>query len=584
MNHKYLLFCLIVIIALSNFSLCFAQETVIFDEENIIDTEEYPLQINLQYADEDDLKQLPFLAESDIRLIINYRNKAVIVDRYSLRDAGLTHEKIELLLPYLVFSKTCKLNSKLESIVKYNRLNDEFKELNYYSVHYNCYSILLQKEFSETKGSSEKFFGFSLTGYFKKTKLVIGEYKLQNAYGLLFSKNSFLSEKAGFDIDFSKTGANITPTAKDRFSRNFMGVAVENKINNRLSFIVFSSNKPIGVRLKDDKIDKITLNDLDPTDKINYFNFGCVSLYKSKNYHQSILLNFNQYENSFLNSNYKDNDISFSISNSYDYSEYRLFLEFAHAHNSSAFLGGIRYNKGYFKQIFAFRYIAEMYFSEYANFLCENLQKNNEQGLFYKVEIKNHSFGVKAYADIFQNLEPIERYADKKIGTAYGVKYMNFKLLRFDTSIKQKFDQDWRSFDIVSKLYDRKRTYYNLKWYQLETKQVKTNLNWYYQIREYPQKQIVENAYLVNQSIKLEINRLQFDFGVGVFDTEMPLYYYDYSGRYNNFLQIINGEGYFSSVLLRYSFSGSIHTEASYRLMVDDKYRRFISFFISLDL
>ncbi|MDD4155244.1 MAG: hypothetical protein PHY08_01610 [Candidatus Cloacimonetes bacterium] len=586
MHHKKIL-CYLVILFFFNVIPTFAEEYPLIEEENIINHESFLddsfKTIVLQYADEEEISSFNFLNSTDIKSLIEYRKNDLFTDINSLRKAGLNEEKIELLLPFIIFSKEHKINSKLETFTKYIHNQQEIKEQNYYTLNYDNHTLFLQKEFSNQNNANTNQLGFSLQSNFSKTKILIGQYKINNGYGLLINSNAFMSIKPGFNTDFTKTKASITPTRKDRYSRNFIGLSIENKINKNLSLFLFGSTKFIGVNLNNNKIEKIFLDEINPKNTIRHSNYGFLSVYKSNNFHNTVFINFNRYEKEFSNTRLHNNNLTLSFSNSYDFLDYRLFSELAFAQKSFAFIGGLKLQQKYFTQILSLRHIKDTFFSEYSNFICDNNQNNNEQGIFYKIETQTDIFQIKAFADIFENLKPIDRYEDKKLGSTYGLEYSNHKILRFTVSIKQKRDQELRNFQIISKLYEREKTYFNLNLFQIETNTLKTTLSWNYQLREYTQINLKENAYLLSQAIKLRINNLTANFIVGIFETQIPLYYHQYSGKYNNALLVLSDEGNFVLLHLKYNIWNKLHTECAYHFINKDKKESSISLLISTE-
>lgn len=544
------------------FSFLYSDLSVFYDDEinDAIYIEVIPESFDINKVAYSDLEVLNFLDEDDITAILSYIKENQIKKSSDLVKIGLSPQKSELLSHYIIYPEKEKVSGSSGNFLRYKSATDEFKNSNHINMHYCNYELKIQKDFSDNSVSSYPPVGMSLTHQGKKHRLILGQYRINHSLGLLFSNKQFIAVKPGFNTVFTKSAYSVSAVARESNHRNFTGFAYQQRLKEDYELLVYSSYKPVGARIKDGKIERLLLDDPLPKETVNYFNSGIIALYKKKNLNTSVLLNVFSFDKDFTE--IYSNNFSLSFANSVDIKKLRFFSETAYSNSNFAGIYGASYTIKRFSQVLSYREISPEYYSEYSNFLSEFSHNSNERGFFYKIDYSCLDYKIQLFADVFENIDPMERYSDTRRGSSAGIKYQNLKFIKFDISFRQKDDYEWRLFEEFSRLYERKREYFNIKWIQEESRNFSSHLNYHLNRREYPEIGKSDKSYVISQSILLKIQKYTKRLIVGFYDNDYPVYYYAYSGRLNNSLFVLSGEGYFYVMHIEYRLSPKFRVEA----------------------
>ena len=443
------------------------------------------------------------------------------------------------------------IHSSLESFHRYQHKNERYKSINRLHTRYNNLDLKLLYIGENIQPKSQ--FGGNIT-YTpnQNNKLVLGQFQIHHGYGLLLSKSSFITAKPGFNTNYSKHITSLQTNTRPYMSSSFFGIGYQTNFLNNFSLLTFSSYKETGIS----KTGNLTPNVIDPTDTINLSFSGIILNYKTKN------ININ------TNLNYSDfgTPMTTSTAVSYQYYDFLGFSELAWSNAKFANISGIKYQQQRYTQTLAFRYFEPDYLTSFSNYVRNFSSGDNEQGLFYKVSYSDKSFFMQTFADIFSNINNNERYMAKNSGVAWGIQLEKYSLFNLNEmsikgSYREKHDKEWRNLSGISKLEDRKREYYRLTWKQVDNDNLRTSLTYDYQVKQYPEYNINTVGYTVSGNINLKLNQLKINLIIGVFDTEMPLYLYLYSGRLNNPVYILSGEGNFAMLHISTRLSNNIQIE-----------------------
>jgi len=525
----------------------------ILDEHEIVDSEEhfYSLheRINIQTATRNELSQLSALTRDDIQNIINYRRRNVILSSQYLVAAGLSRETVDEILTHIEFGRAGRLEYSFQNFIRYQERHDNFRNINRIQARNNVFDFRFHHEHNTNLDNSSMPVGASLRiKTAPNNNLILGQYRIHHGYGLLLHRGSFVSQRPGFASDFRENRTILSAGARPYFSRSFFGVAYEHSLSENFTMFVYGSHKDAGARLQDDKIVVLLLDDTNPRRVASKSYFGSVISFQTGGLSLSSTLNHSNLSKDFVDENKKPT--SGAVAMSYRYQNYTVFMESAHSNSRNAHLMGIRNNFQRFTQLISYRHIESGYHADFANFMSNSANQTNEKGLFYKIEFRNREFLIQTFADLFENIEPPERFGDRNKGVSYGVRGERYAL--FDTdmmlgvSYREKHDKDWRNLRDIAQYEDRTREYWKITWQQADNRLLRTRLAWDFQKRKYPDFDITDTGYALSQNIRMQFRNHRITFAVGVFDTEMPLYLYLYSGRVNNPLMILNGEGQFA--------------------------------------
>ena len=541
----------------------------LIDEESIIDTEEHLYfmldRVNIQTASRIELAEIIYLTDQDITNILNYRRRNIIINISYLIDAGLSRETIENILPFIEFGRSRRLEFSFINYLRFQDTTDNFRNINRIEAKNNVYDLRLHQEYNTVSENTPIPFGASLTIRRNPTsRLVLGQYQLNHGYGLLLSRGSFISQRPGFNTDLRQNRTILSANARPFYSRSFLGAAYEKSFSENFTFHIFSSLKDTGARVTDEQIERLLIDERNPRDTVLLSNTGSILHYQNNALNISTALNYTISEIEF-----QDDDVTAftgSVAASYQYSNYLFFSETAYSNSTFANITGIRNSYQRFTQLLIFRHFENDYNAIWGDYISNSSNMTNEQGLFYKIEFRNREYAIQTFADLFNNIENHERYLDRNQGVSWGINAEKFGLFDYNDmsigiSYRQKTDKEWRNLSGITQYEDRKRDYFKATWQQTNTRFLRTRLVYNYQSREYPDYNIKNTGYALSQIINMQYSRYRVSFTGGVFDTEYPIYLYLYSGRLNNSMFVLTGEGQYAMLHLNISLRDKLNLE-----------------------
>ena len=376
----------------------------------------------------------------------------------------------------------------------------------------------------------------------KSDELMLGQYQIRQGYGLLQSRNSFISEKPNFAANFSENRPSVAANARPYFSHSFFGVAYKKSLGDNFTIYGYGAHQDVGAKVTDGKVTTLDLSEPNPDNSIVQSMGGSIIHFQKNSLNISSMINYFHTEIP-----YQDQPVSGSLAFSYLFNNYLFFGESAYIDDAFAHLIGIKNSYQRFTQIVAYRRIDENYHADYANFMSNSSNQTNEEGLFYKIEYRNSGFFMQTFADVFNNIENQERYRNNNIGSNVGLRLeQRIEDMIFGVSARQKKDKEWRNLSGISHYENRKRDYLKLSWTQTNTRTLTTKLTFDFQQREYTDYELINDGYALSQSLNLSLSSYKFTFAAGAFDTEIPLHLYLYNGRLNNPLIVLSGEGQYA--------------------------------------
>jgi len=433
-------------------------------------------------------------------------------------------------------------HSTFESFNRFNDKNDTYKIINKIGTQFNNFDAKFLYVGENINPKSQ--FGGNIT-YQKvpENRLIIGQFQIQHAYGLLISKSSFITPKPGFNTNYNHNRTILSNSTKPFMSNSFFGVAYQKKILENLTLFTFSSYKKTGISSNG----KLNLFETDPNEKTNLSFSGLLLNLNLTDLHISGNINYTQISSV--------SPITASTAISYQFYNLLTFSESAISNSKLANVSGVKYQYQNFVQMLTFRHIQPDYHADFSNYLRNFGSGENEQGLFYKIVYNNKKISIQTFADIFSNIENHERYNDKNHGVTWGVQLDKYSLLNMDdmsisASYREKQDKEWRNFVGKTRLENRIRQYYRLAWQQIDNNNLTTKITYDFQVKQYPEFQMRSEGYIISSNITLKIKKSKFNLILGTYECMMPVYLYLYSGKLNNPVYILNGEGNFAMLHL----------------------------------
>jgi len=459
-----------------------------------------------------------------------------------------------------------ELSDETDLAIKYhlysnNRYSQKYHNLKMtdrFTVNIADFTIKTLYEYN-TKVDNPKYpYGMSiLYKNTKKNTLAVGQYQISHGYGLLLGKSSFISQKPNINADFTQNNTSLSANPRPYFNPALFGVAYQHHISPTFSFLLFSSLKDTGVKLDGDRIIEYRPTETLPTNTATHFYSGGILNLNVQNLRLSSLTTFSQANKETVD---EIKPLATSLAGSYKYSDYLLFTENAYAHDKLAHISGIKHQYQKFSQLLVYRNFSQGYQSEYANYISRLSMGNEEKGIFYKVAYTHIAFAVQTFGDIYENPD--------RPGVYWGLQVAKYSLLGVDdmalsARYMESYDTEWRNLSGITAYEQRKREYARFSWQQCDTDFITTSLNFDFQRKLYPQYEIADHGYALGINIVMSFERIKTTINTGVFDSDIPLYMYIYSGRANNSLYVLNGDGQYGVLHI----GGTVYRGVSLELM-----------------
>jgi hypothetical protein len=578
---------------------------IFFDDDAILSLDgidDFIEKFDIQTASFHDLIALGFLSQIDVERILIYRESSPIIDANSLIVAGLSVEIAELLSEYIVYTHPHtsaqhidrdsftlshprrKIRYTLDSFHLYQEHRENFRTSQRFRADLPTYQIRLYHETNTLYRYGKYHFGGSLT-YQRpgvQDRLVAGQYQISHAYGLHIGSGSFISQKPGFDTNYQPIRTRLIASPRRYHSFSLFGMAYQKSLSENFSLLVYTSLKETGARLAGGQIVSMLPGEANPTETATHSLSGSIFTYQNKGLTLSSAMQLSLTDRDMVES---VKPLSFSASCSYQKNEYLLFSETALSDDLLANTTGIKYRQQRFSHIVSFRYFQPHYQQDYADYLSNFSTQENEFGIFYRVAYRQQGYSLTSFADKFSHIENHRRYADKVSGMAWGLRGEKFALfgvpdMSIALSYREKYDKEWRNFIGYARYEERKREYYKVSWTQCDTKLLTVKMNYHYQKRYYIEHDISDDGYAIGSQIDMRFQHLRVSFLSGIFDSDIPMYMFLYSGRLRNQLYVLNGDGQYALLRVNSQISRDWQIEISSAMLKKSSVEHTVSLLI----
>ena len=208
--------------------------------------------IILKSASLKEIIKIPFLNETDAKLIIQMRDSVELKNFSQLKGIYKNDKLKKLILQYctkieLSNENKIKVRSRIvspmiESNLKDRNLNESkiYEKIYFQFQNYSAH-ILSFKNSSENYDLNNSYGFLTFENNILADKIVIGDFDVSGGEGLTFSKDSYNSISAG-SISFNKT-KNILNGHSSTSNKNFRGIGLELNLSKNISFSPFYSVK-----------------------------------------------------------------------------------------------------------------------------------------------------------------------------------------------------------------------------------------------------------------------------------------------------------------------------------------------------
>ncbi len=534
--------------------------------------------LNINTAGKDELLQLPWLSETDVKMILAARTKKQISSPHNLAEIGLDQITISDIKDYIIFAEKPRIKLKNQTRLEFNESKKDLpSSLKYYqrtSANYGRFlaGILTQKDEGERDPLDfySYYLQFSNAGWLQN--IVLGKYRLALGQGILFAPKLGLSKSAAATSVPVKRFGQIKPYTSSYEIWDLQGAGSEIRLGNFKLTPYFSVNYYSA--------------NLDSTKAITSFNESGLHLDESrKNNVQEILYGSAvQFEKATyeIGINYShftfDHDFADASSSRYEAANFffivnktgfPIFGEAALIDGKWGSVSGIKFGESKFRQLLIARYYQKNLPTWHGNSFSAQSRFDNEVGLYYGITIlpavRNK---INAYFDIWQF--PYTRYFEKMptVGSEQFLQWeshFSSQILRL--TLQHKFKEKYISLS-EAKIRDFKRTMIRLDWWQkLAEFTFKSRAEF---VSEYlPEEKVHTSGFLFYEQLKLKLADLEVIAQINFYKSDTSPFkvkHYVYENNVDGIMQnrVVSGDGITSYLLVKYSFYR--HFEIQFKL------------------
>lgn len=571
--------------------------------EMLAEIEQNPIHLNSSSAEE--LAVLPWISKILAIHIINYRKeigKFVAIEQLN-QIPNFNPDLIPILRKYITvdsppktgrsfsLSSKSRLSRKIEESIGFKDgtyFPSPTKAYNRISLKYGSHfqlGVLLEKDSGEREFDDLNLYFISFRDRSNKNKLILGNYRLEFAKGLIFG-NPYGYYKGGNPIYPAKRrGRNLTEYTLVDENASLYGIASQICFEIYQFNFFYSSNKldatmnsdgsfrnfystgyhrtPVELEKKD-KISEQLIGGRFQLKPASYFSIGAT-------YYQSKFYNFvkNEWQKNPLVD--KPNEL---IGIDYDltFDHFNLFGEFARSKNGGyGFLTGFFFDVQPLQFVILARNYSQNFNSLHGNSFAEHGDHpQNEQGIFagFRLKLLKH-LKMNIYFDQFRFPWKTYFVPMPSNGNDFLIKVDHAPLKNFSVSIKFKSSQKDRYFSEIKSIIPRNQKNLRLQvefqpWNEIKLRQ-RLEKNWVtYKFYKSLQQEIPDafKGILLYQDIMLHINKnFQITTRISFFDTdsyESRLYQFEHDvpGMLTN--QMLYGMGNRWYIKILWNISSSI--------------------------
>ena len=567
--------------------------------DDIVDKLNNP--INLNTADEKELRELFILSPYQIQALLKYRAKVGVIESiYELQlIKGLDRITLQRLIPFVVIQKI-DINKPVGKLWKYakNELSlrydlpfyreegykNKFQGSPFYlSIRYN-YSIrdkvnigfIAENDKGEPLFSLSNSTGFDYYSYYIQLKniyflknIVIGNYRLHLGQGLLLGAMSYGGKWNSIQSFFRGESELKKHSSVDEFNY-FRGYASICSFGN-FELTSFLSSKRSDGSIKDNYISSFnttglhrTISEFDRKNKIienvyggrigynsTYFKIGINAIYYKFNYPlKQIEHGYKKYD---IYGNYFQN-----ISTDYTFYLNKFIVkgESATSKKGNSFLHKIYYSpNSNFDFLLIHRFYSEDYWGFYAKSFSSQAKVKNENGWFFIGQSRYiNPLIITLYVDLYSSpwlkyrVSKASKTTDLGLSMEYIKNESNRILLR---SQYKRFERDRSKVKGIIDKYDLYKFRVEYEWKSISHKVVlKTFCDYLVQLSDSK-----DSGYQLTERVSYLIEKFKCDIQYSYFCTsnfDTRVYIYEKGLLYNSYIPSFSGSGHRISVNLNY--------------------------------
>lgn len=510
------------------------------------------------------LKKLPWLSDNDIDLILKFREKQTIRNKKTLIEIGINKITIERILPYISFTKQ-NIQKKYEDKfrVSYKEKAEEISSVKFYnSLKYTSNKFQLGFINQKDAGESNALDFYSYYLYYHSpesvlNKLIVGKYRLFFGQGICFAPKLGMSKSSEATTTPLKKGRTIAPYSSTFEMWDLEGGTFIIKYKN-FSLTPFYSKTGIDANLKDNQITSFDYTgyhkNLKKKNSVVNQNMGAILNFSKKNIECGFLINSENFDHNFKNTNYEKNNLYLSNQIKLHFKNYRFSSEISFVNSKKAGILIGKYTEEKYSNLILFRNYDKNFPSWHGHpFAAQSTNFGNERGLYYGFSyFPDRVVKFDFYSDLwkFPNsryLEKLPTFGSEIFGKLTILKKVNI----IDFTFQRKLREKKSTLDEISKIRDINRNLYRINL----IKKLGKSCNWKNRI-EYVSEEIADekkykSGFLVYQ--QLEFKRKQALANFRITATHGSVLHYVYENNVSGIMQnrICRGDNLFAFMLLK---------------------------------
>lgn len=518
-----------------------------------------PLLINS--ASKEDLEQLLWLNEADIKIILELRKKQVITSSSDLVESGLNRLTVNAILPYLSFKQKMESSIFQQSRSSYKKVKDYFPStLNYYQktlVKLGRFQagFVSQKDEGESDPLDfySAFLNYQSRGLVKQ--VILGHYRIGLGQGILFAPKLGMSKSAAATSIPIKRLPTLKPYTSSYEIWDLRGAAAILKSRN-YELTSFYSNNDLAANITDNKVTSFNLSGvhLSKPDYVKEEVVGASISYNSNNLDIGLSATQISFDHEFSDPNLKQKYEAFSLNGKTNYYNIPTFWEVATASQKYAAVGGFKWGNEVVRHLFLIRYYEKDFPTWHGKPFSAQSNFDNELGCYFGSTITPvRNLKLNIYFDVWKY--PESRYFEK-LPTSGSEEFFQLELnrkpqnLRF--SLRHKSVDKYSSLNEESLIRPLERTVLRLDWWQkIKLFRFKTRV-------EFAQEDLdetINKGWLCYEELKLKSMKWSIILNYTVYSSQVLHYMYEngVDGVMQN--SILSGDGSYSYLLLEHDFS-----------------------------
>ena len=533
-----------------------------------------------------DLEKLPWLSETDIEKIINYRKAEKISNWKEFIKTGINEITISDLKPYFSFEKSSPLKIKQISRVEFQQQNEhlpsclKYFQKSLFQIKKFNFGFISQKDQGENDPLDfySYFIEYSRNNFLER--IILGKYRLAFGQGILFSPKLGMSKSAEATSTPSKKFKPIKPYTSSYEIWELEGAAFNIKMG-KFNFIPFYSSTRLSANLDyEGKISSFNESGLHyderKKDNVNETLFGAAINYTFSNNIFGFIYSQNEFDHQFQKPEWNNKYSTFGLNFILNKNSYPTFGELAFADDKFAGIIGTKWGEDKLKQLLLFRYYEKNFPTWHGHAFSAQSRFDNEKGFYYGITfLPFRRAKINFYFDIWKF--PQTRYLEK-MPTVGSEQFLQFELSsktnNYRLTLKHRDKEKYKVVEEEGLIRDLEMTLLRIDWWQ-KISQIWLKTRCELKTEYLKNEKIHKKGILTYEQLKWKIEKLELIAQITAYHSDVLHYMYENSidGIMQN--SILTGDGIYSFFLVKYRIirNSEIQFKVSDEWFKNDKMR-----------